>query len=180
MSAVQRDRYRRPGWRRRFNYWYYRLLRLSGSPAQISRGVAVGVFAGWFPLFGLQTLLGLFLAMLVRGNRLAAVTATWISNPLTYVPIYGFNFGVGQWLLPLRPLDLDQVTWTSSEALVQMGGQFVLTLAVGCTVTGLVMALASYGCSHITLHRLGKLRRLQRVRRNRINPLYRSRVKLTR
>lgn len=180
---MQHYLHRRPGWRRRLNYWYSRLLRLSGTPAQISRGVAVGVFAGWFPLFGLQTILGLLLATLMRGNRLAAAAATWISNPLTYVPIYAFNFGVGQWLLPLRPLDLEQVNWTSSAELTQMGGQFLLTLAVGCIVVGLVMAVVGYGLSYVAVRRLrrsSQLQRLQKVRRNRVNPLYKSRVKLTR
>ncbi|MGB0564385.1 MAG: DUF2062 domain-containing protein, partial [Spirulinaceae cyanobacterium] len=155
--TVQAQRHRRPTWQRQLHYWYYRLLRLSGTPAQISRGVAAGAFAGWFPLFGLQTILGLLLATLLRGNRLAAAAATWISNPFTYVPIYAFNFGLGQWLLPLPPIELQTVDWNSFAALTEMGGQFVLTLAVGCTVGGLVVALLCYGLSYGAIARLRQL-----------------------
>ncbi|MEM8641707.1 MAG: DUF2062 domain-containing protein [Cyanobacteria bacterium P01_G01_bin.54] len=178
---MQAHHHRRPLWLRRIHYWYYRLLRLSGTPAQISRGVAVGAFAGWFPLFGFQTILGLVLATLLRGNRLAAAAATWISNPFTYVPIYMFNFYLGQWLLPLPPLELKAVNWTSFSALTHMGGQFVLTLALGCMVGGLVVALVCYGLSYGVIARLRQLsEQRRRVRRERPSRLYKSRVKLTR
>ena len=86
-------------WRRRLQYWYWRLVRLQGQPDAIARGLACGVFAGLFPIFGLQTIVGVFLAILLGGNKILAAAGTWISNPLTYVPIYGFNFHVGKWSL---------------------------------------------------------------------------------
>ena len=76
-----------------------RLLRLEGSPGQRSRGLAAGVFAGCFPFFGFQTLLGVALASLLRGNRILAAASTWVSNPFTYVPLYWFNYTVGKRLL---------------------------------------------------------------------------------
>ena len=50
---------------------------------------------GCFPFFGLQTLLGMALASLVRGNHLLAAAGTWISNPFTYLPLYWFNYNLG-------------------------------------------------------------------------------------
>jgi len=75
------------------------LLQQEGSPGQRSRGLAAGVFAGCFPFFGFQTLLGLALASLLRGNRILAAAGTWISNPFTYVPLYWFNYTIGKRLL---------------------------------------------------------------------------------
>ena len=75
------------------------LLQQEGSPGQRSRGLAAGVFAGCFPFFGFQTLLGVALASLLRGNRILAAASTWISNPLTYVPLYWFNYTIGKRLL---------------------------------------------------------------------------------
>lgn len=174
---------RRPWWLRRIYYSYYCLLRSPDSPARLSRGVAAGAFAGFFPLFGLQTILGVLFAILIRGNRLAAAATTWISNPLTYVPIYAFNYAVGQWLLPLPSLELEQVDWDSSDTLTTMGGQFALTLGVGCVVMGIVAGLVCYALSYwgiLRLHRTRQLKRLRKVRRDRTNPLYKSRVRLTR
>ena len=78
---------------------FLRLWEQEGTPAERARGLAVGVFSGCFPFFGFQSLLGLGLASLFKGNHLLAVTATWISNPLTYIPLYWFNYKVGAFFL---------------------------------------------------------------------------------
>ena len=80
----------------RFLQW---LWRQEGSPGYKARGLAIGVFCGCFPLFGFQTILGILLVSVFRGNYLLAVAGTWISNPLTYLPLYWFNYLVGCALL---------------------------------------------------------------------------------
>jgi uncharacterized protein (DUF2062 family) len=70
-------------WQRYLHYYKIRLLRLRGHPRAIARGLAFGTFAGFFPLFGLPIIIALVLATLFRGNRIAAIAATWISNPFT-------------------------------------------------------------------------------------------------
>jgi hypothetical protein len=59
------------------------LLQQEGSHGQRARGLAAGIFCGCFPFFGLQTLLGVALASVLRGNHLLAAAGTWISNALT-------------------------------------------------------------------------------------------------
>lgn len=103
----------------------------------------MGVFAGLFPFFGAQTILGVLLAILVRGNKLTAAVGTWISNPLTYVPIYIFNFKVGQFLLGTHELSTD-VDWTSTAELLQAGKTFAITLLLGCSVIGAIGAIIAY------------------------------------
>ncbi len=70
-----------------------------GSPSQRALGFGVGIFSGCFPFFGLQTLMGIFLAKILRGNSLLATVGTWISNPFTYVPLYFFNYRLGSLIL---------------------------------------------------------------------------------
>ena len=81
---------------RNFFRW---LWRQEGSPGYRARGLAIGVFCGCFPFFGLQTLIGITLASLFRGNHLLAVSGTWISYPITYVPLCWLNYKVGTTLL---------------------------------------------------------------------------------
>ncbi len=50
---------------------------------------------GCFPFFGLQIVLSVALASVVRGNHILAAAGTWISNPLTYLPLYWFNYQLG-------------------------------------------------------------------------------------
>lgn len=57
------------GWRRWLRYLYLRLLRMQSSPEEIARGLAAGVFAGCFPIFGFQTLAALLLAVPPAGQQ---------------------------------------------------------------------------------------------------------------
>ena len=115
---------------------------MQGKPEAIARGLACGVFAGLFPIFGLQTIVGVLLAVLLRGNKIIAAAGTWVSNPLTYVPIYAFNFHVGKWLLNQDLLtDVSLQSWEQVKAL---GSEIILTLFVGCFAVGLVGGIGSY------------------------------------
>ena len=150
-------RRRRRPWQRWLRYFYLRFIRLQSSPKAIARGLAAGVFAGWFPLFGLQTILGVAIASIVQGNKLMAAAGTWVSNPITYVPIYYFNFRVGAWLLSLLSLEamvpapgaIEEVVsasgWAAFQEFMMLGMGFGTTLFLGCTVVGLPSAVLGYG-----------------------------------
>lgn len=131
-----------PG-KRQLRYWYLRLLRLQGSPQYLARGIASGVFSGCFPLFGLQIIIGVAIATVIRGNRIMAAAATWVSNPFTYVPLFAFNYQVGDRLLGRQPIngfsDLNSFkTW------MDMGAEVSSRLMLGSAVVGLGAALGSY------------------------------------
>ncbi len=131
-------------WRRLLRYFYIRFLRMQGSPQAIARGIAAGVFAGSFPLLGFQTIIGVAIAALVRGNKIMAAAGTWISNPLTYVPIFALNFKVGCWLLRL-PNDIVIPPATAGmEEWMSMGMSATAALMVGSCIVGIVAGLAAY------------------------------------
>lgn len=150
-----------PWWVRRWHYLHYRLSRLRGTPNAIARGLAVGVFAGCFPLLGLQTLIGVLLAIACRGNKFAAAVGTWVSNPLTYVPIFAFNFKVGRWLLGLDPVLADAVDWQALDVM-QLGTTLLWSLFLGCFVVGAIAATCSYFLCVRSISRLQHLRRHKR------------------
>lgn len=148
------------GWRRHLRYYYYRLLRLQGTSDAIARGVACGVFAGSYPWFGLQIIIAVVLATATRGNKIAAAAATWVSNPLTYVPIFAFNFKVGQWITGWHDFSIDDLDWTSSE-IWHLGANFLGTMMLGCSLVGLVAAICSY---FLCFRLVSDLRRRQGMR----------------
>ncbi|NES20369.1 MAG: DUF2062 domain-containing protein [Symploca sp. SIO3E6] len=150
--------------RRRLKYFYWRLARMQGSSRTIARGFACGVFAGMLPLFGLQTILGVLLAVPLRGNKILAMTGTWISNPLTYVPIYTFNFHVGQWLLNKH--DLMSINFDSWQQIKESGAEISLIFLVGCLAVGLVSGIFSYFISLRLITKFRAAYHLQRQRRN--------------
>jgi uncharacterized protein (DUF2062 family) len=89
----------RGGWVRAFHYVKHRMRRLPGTPEQIARGVFAGAFTIFTPFFGLHFVVAAVLAKVMRGSILAALLATFLGNPLTYVPIAFISLQVGHWML---------------------------------------------------------------------------------
>ena len=138
---------------RRVRFIYLKLRRLRDKPEVVAKGLAVGVFAGCFPFFGLQSLIGIFLAAICRGSKVAALAATWISNPLTYVPLYVFNYKIGKLLLGIEdtvllPLDLESFTTFREQ-----GSAFAIALLTGSFVVGMILATITYFYSLAILER---------------------------
>ncbi len=129
------------------------LRKLRGHPEVVASGIAVGVFAGCFPFFGFQSIMGIILASFIRGSKISAIAGTWVSNPLTYVPILFLNFKVGQWLLGVET-NFNPHSTDSLETFFALGPKLVITLIVGCSVAGAILGITSYFASRYILKRL--------------------------
>jgi uncharacterized protein (DUF2062 family) len=91
--------YPRGGVRRAVRYQWHRLRRLPDPPHRIARGVFAGTFANFPPIFGFQMPVAALLAWALRGNILAAVLATLLSNPFTTPLIAFVSLNLGHWIL---------------------------------------------------------------------------------
>ena len=118
------------------------LLKQNGSPFFNAKGVAIGVFCGCFPFFGFQTLLGLLLARILKGNLFLAAIGTWISNPFTYLPLYFFNYKVGSFLLKNYPDVIFDKNLMIND-LWEQGSVFSLRLILGSALVGFLFASIS-------------------------------------
>ena len=112
----------------------------NGSPFFNAKGLAIGVFSGCFPFFGFQTLIGIFFAKLIKGNTVLAALGTWISNPLTYIPLYYFNYKVGSIFLNNSSNNIIGKSLVIDD-LWKQGRNFSLTLLLGSSCVGLILAL---------------------------------------
>ncbi len=114
----------------------------NGSPYFKAKGTAAGVFSGCFPFFGFQTLLGISLARIINGNLVLAAIGTWISNPLTYIPLYFLNYKIGAFIFNddnnnlIDPILIREQFW-------QQGWLIISRLIIGSTVIGLFLGLLS-------------------------------------
>jgi uncharacterized protein len=96
-----------------------------------------------FPLPGVQMLIAIVTAAILRGSKVAAIAGTWLGNPLTTLPLTALNFHVGQTLLGR--------TWTSLpenihtlEGFLELGGAAIGAYLVGCLVMGILGGIVSY------------------------------------
>lgn len=77
----------------------------------VSGGMAVGVFIGLLPILG-QTAVAIFAALMLRVNLPLAAVAVWISNPVTFIPIFYFAYRIGAAILNIPPVGLPtEDTW---------------------------------------------------------------------
>ena len=79
------------------------MRRLPETPEKIARGVFAGVFTVFTPFYGIHFVVAAIIAFAVRGNLLAALLATFVGNPLTYLPIALISVQTGLCLLGRHP-----------------------------------------------------------------------------
>ena len=128
---------------RRLSKWLQWIWQQEGTPGQRARGLAAGVFCGCFPFFGFQTLLGIGLASVIRGNHLIAAAGTWISNPFTYIPLFWFNYRLGTILLG------EGAGWPGfnnlNQDLIATAGWDVMSrLLLGSSLTGALLGVLAW------------------------------------
>jgi uncharacterized protein len=90
------------GFKRATRYVIHRMSRLPDDPRRIARGVFAGTLISFLPIPGMQFLAAWGLAVVMRGNVLASLLATFVSNPLTTPVIAVFSVGFGHWLLGIH------------------------------------------------------------------------------
>jgi uncharacterized protein (TIGR03546 family) len=135
-----------------------KLLAIRDTPGAIAGGVAIGIFFGFTPLFGIKTLSAIFFAWVTRSNILAAVLAATVHDViLPFMPvIYWWEFAVGHWLLsnPHRwPPRLDKLwqtqPWRDWTTLFTVGKPLLL----GSVVCAAPVAMAAFAATMTVVKR---------------------------
>ncbi|MCD8351712.1 MAG: DUF2062 domain-containing protein [Planctomycetaceae bacterium] len=171
------------------------LGRATGTAHQIALGVAIGFFIGWLPIVGIQMAVAVIVCTIVRANKVVPIFPIWLTNPVTIVPIFSFNYWIG-WLLvggpPLTNLaaimrrmvtppdavegmNRLQVWWEgvihAFGELLSMGWEMQVPLWLGCILVGLCLAVPAYYISYRFVESFRtavvKKRRLRHDRRRR-------------
>ena len=132
-------------WLQKIKNFAKRLLWIQDSPQKIALGLAIGVFWGIMPTFGFAILFSLPTALLLKGNRLAAILGTFIANPLTIPFFYPFGYKIGQLILKTTPLPfswdlfkLESLLNLSKSLLV---GNFLLAIGLALLTYFLVLQI---------------------------------------
>ena len=146
--------WRRLGFFRQFKLNLIKLVRLRVEPDEIARGMALGLFIGMTPTFGIQMILALIFAFIFRQNRIAALIGVWNTNPVTAPFIYGTEYEIGRVLLGMPYPDAN-IEFTF-EAMKQLGWQLASPLCLGSLVLGIPVTIIGYA---LTLHLIPFLRK---------------------
>ena len=104
-------------------------------------GMAIGLFCAFIPV-PVQMFIAAGLAILFRVNLPLAVISVWITNPVTFAPIFIFAYELGTWILnePVKKIAFEfSIQWiTGSMVLIWK------PLLLGCFIMGAFSAITSY------------------------------------
>lgn len=161
-----------------------RMAHQKATPQQIAFGGALGVLIGFTPTFGLQMVIAVALATLLRCSRFAALVTSYVTSPFTVVPIYTFTYKIGSWLTGQEPIhrhirlvltQLQDEGWVAAlHGFFRFGWRLAVPLWVGGLAIGIPAAVITYSMMLrlVEGHRLvtaekrkrRELRRLERMR----------------
>ena len=123
---------------------FKKIIRLNGTPHQISMGASIGVFVAFTPTIGLQMIIAGILASVLRVSKIAAILPVWISNPLTVAPILGVTYWVGRLVWPCdRFMNATEAFNNINESSIHVTDTFWMTM-IGGLMVGFVCALVTY------------------------------------
>jgi uncharacterized protein len=113
--------------------------------------VAAGLFVAFIPL-PIQTICALAVAILLRGNVMIAAACTWISNPITFIPINVMLFRVGQTLTGateqyqgIKDLEFIGDNWLDYfQQFMAWCGQLGKSILIGIPVVSISVAILGF------------------------------------
>lgn len=120
------------------------------SPRKLALALAIGVFLGASPLWGLHTLLALSLCFLVGLNKPATLFGTLVSNPLFAPFLIFLSLETGSWLLYGRAAHLslpDIKVHFRSPQWQDILNEYLLPYCIGSVIVGLVLAFITFWIS---------------------------------
>ena len=87
-------------------------------------------------------ILGITLASLFRGNIFLATLGTWISNPITYLPLYWLNYRIGTILIGKQE-NMPNISNLNPQIILDQGSDFLIRIILGSSMMGLIAAIST-------------------------------------
>lgn len=122
---------------RKLKISFLKIYYARGSVSEIALGAAIGAFWGVFPTFGLSTILSLLLYKVIRFNLPVAISAAFISNPLTSPFLLIISYKVGK-LFINTDIQFEYETWHQNISKIGY------VLLVGSTIVSTITAFLVY------------------------------------
>jgi uncharacterized protein (DUF2062 family) len=136
-----------PWYLKPFEYILSHPVYFSATRRAVGGGIWIGLFIGLLPIPG-QTLLAVLGALWLRVNLPVSALFVWVSNPITFVPIFYLAYRIGALLLniPTEALPEDPTwAWVTEELTLRWRplayGSLLLALSVSSMAYLLISAV---------------------------------------
>jgi uncharacterized protein (DUF2062 family) len=134
------------------------IFHLNDSPNRLALAFAVGVFIAFSPTIGLHTISCFIIAWMFRLNKIVVLSAAFINNPWTIVPLYGFCLWLGikitGAMIATPDIAWQSLTFTSTYHILR---PYLWSFVAGTIAAGAVAAIISYSFIYwaVVRHRRG-------------------------
>ena len=149
---------KKKGLARRIFYKLVDLAREKDPPHRLALGMCLGIFVGILPIMGIQMAVVTLIALPLRGNLKAAIAGVWISNPITFLPMYWGYYRFGLLFTPNRQTSWHEFThmvtkaaqwdWTdmvhSTMQIIALGEDILVPMWIGASILATVCAIPTY------------------------------------
>ena len=148
-------------WIRARRFVMHNILHADDPPHPLALGIAIGLFVTFTPTIGLQMILVVFLAWLLKANKLVGIPIVWISNPATFVPIYFPCYVLGRRMLGAAPKSREwwgEFRCPPEGFLAKMDffwsriWEIVAPLSVGCLLAATFFGVVGYFLSYSVIY----------------------------
>jgi uncharacterized protein (DUF2062 family) len=171
-------------WFRARRFLVLKILHADDSPHAIALGAGIATVIAFLPLIGLQTLIAISVAAVVRANKAICIPIVWITNPFTLVPIYGACLGLGHVVMAVPASHDPEVVLSELEkhnttglfeiefwkGLLHRIAGLGTELWVGCIIVGLICGVVAYVVSRWGVSAYRERRRRALLRRGLLRP----------
>lgn len=159
-----------------------KVLHADDPPHRLALGIAVGMFVTMLPLIGFQMMISVFLAWMLRANKLVGIPLVWISNPATAIPIYYPCYRLGCVLLGGKVDEAKWIEWRELQAdptttwgiTIKFWWEGLMDiippLCLGCVVVASVLGVVTYYVSLLAI-RSYRLRRWGQLMPPKLTPV---------
>ena len=135
---------------------YLKIFRINSDPHKIAFGFALGIFTGVLP--GTGPIAALFLAVLFRANRAAALLGSVLTNTWTSLIIFLLSIKAGS---AIMGLDWHNVYSTFKVSALKV----ILPVIIGYLIISACLGVAAYAAVFITVKTIRRKVRRENIRR---------------
>ncbi|PKP19861.1 MAG: hypothetical protein CVU05_10400 [Bacteroidetes bacterium HGW-Bacteroidetes-21] len=123
-----------------------KVLKLAGEPKMVARSFALGSFMGVTPLIGMQIIISILLAWILKLSKAAAIVGVINTNWTKGLFLYPINYKIGACILGVSKniKILELFKGNILENFQEAGIPVFLSLLVGGCITGLILATGYY------------------------------------
>ena len=154
---------------------YLQLLRIKDTPHRVALGLATGIAAGCLPCMGVQSLLALPVAFMIRANKIASLIGVWWTNPITFIPIYYSEYVIGTMFSDYSVLNYSEFYQKTSqlrnlEDVTNLGLEILMPMTIGSLIAAAVIGPLAFLFFRDLLER----RRDRRLRKRKMNAKFKT------